>query len=86
MPNELERELGCTLFDRTNQATMLTEDGMRLRQRAEEIVSLVDQTERDITDRTGEFVGNIRIGAGETQAMSVLAEVFVDLRREHPPA
>ncbi|WP_308582380.1 LysR family transcriptional regulator [uncultured Parolsenella sp.] len=36
---ELERELGCTLFDRTNRATMLTEDGMRLRQRAEEILS-----------------------------------------------
>lgn len=84
MTNELERELGCTLFDRTNRATVLTEDGMRLRQHAEEIVSLVDQTERDITDRTGELAGNIRIGAGETQAMSVLAEVFADLRREHP--
>lgn len=84
MTNELERELGCTLFDRTNRATVLTEGGMRLRQRAEEIVSLVDQTERDITDRGGEFAGNIRIGAGETRAMSVLAEVFAGLRREHP--
>ena len=81
---ELERELGCTLFDRTNRATVLTEDGMRLRQRAEEIVSLVDQTERDITDRGGELAGNIRIGAGETQAMSVVAEVFASMRREHP--
>ncbi|WP_293673165.1 LysR family transcriptional regulator [uncultured Parolsenella sp.] len=84
MPNELERELGCTLLDRTNRATMLTEDGMRLRQRAEEIVSLVDQTECDITDRGGELAGNTRIGAGETRAMSVLAEVFAGLRREHP--
>lgn len=81
---ELERELGCTLFDRTNRATVLTEDGMRLRQRAEEIVSLVDQTERDITDRGGELAGNIRIGAGETRAMSVVAEVFASMRREHP--
>ena len=41
---DLERELGCALFDRTNRSTVLTEDGMRLRQRAEEIISLVDQT------------------------------------------
>lgn len=81
---ELERELGCTLFERTNRATVLTEDGMRLRQRAEEIVSLVDQTERDVADRGGELSGNIRIGAGETRAMRILTDVFAGMRREHP--
>ena len=81
---ELERELGCTLFDRTNRATVLTEDGMRLRQRAEEIVSLVDQTERDVSDRGGELAGNIRIGAGETRAAHVLTDTFASMRREHP--
>ena len=41
---ELEQELGCTLFRRTNRSTTLTEDGMRLRQRAEGILALVEQT------------------------------------------
>ena len=39
---DLERELGVTLFERTNRACVLTGDGMRLRQRAEEILSLVN--------------------------------------------
>ena len=38
---DLERELGVELFERTNRSCVLTSDGMRLRQRAEEIVSLV---------------------------------------------
>ena len=81
---DLERELGCTLFDRTNRSTVLTEDGMRLRQRAEEIISLVDQTESELADRGGELSGAIRIGAGETRAMHVLTDVFAQMRREHP--
>lgn len=80
---ELERELGCVLFDRTSRSMVLTEEGMRLRQRAEEIVSLVEQTERDVSDRGGELSGNIRIGAGETRAMHVLMDVFASMRREH---
>lgn len=81
---DLERELGCTLFDRTNRSTMLTEDGMRLRQRAEEIVSLVDQTETELADRGGELSGTIRIGAGETRAVKLLTDTFAAMRREHP--
>ena len=81
---DLERELGCALFDRTNRSTVLTEDGMRLRQRAEEIISLVDQTETELADAGGELSGTIRIGAGETRAMHVLTDTFAALRREHP--
>lgn len=81
---ELERELGCALFDRTNRSMILTEEGMRLRQRAEEIISLVDQAERDVSEQGGELAGNIRIGAGETRAMHVLTDIFASMRREHP--
>ena len=81
---DLERELGCALFDRTNRSTMLTEDGMRLRQRAEEIIALVDQTETELADRGGELEGTIRIGAGETRAVQVLTDTFAAMHREHP--
>ena len=81
---DLERELGVELFERTNRSCVLTGDGMRLRQRAEEIVSLVEQTEMELADRELGISGNIRIGAGETQAMKHVLGAFAGLRRDHP--
>ncbi len=81
---ELERELGVTLFERTNRSCVLTGEGMRLRQRAEEILSLVSQTEAELTDQEGELTGTVRIGAGETQAMRLVLQVFAALHRDHP--
>lgn len=81
---DLERELGVELFDRTNRSCVLTSDGMRLRQRAEEIISLVEQTEGELADRELGIAGNIRIGAGETRAMQVVLDAFADVRRDYP--
>lgn len=80
---DLERELGVELFDRTNRSCVLTSDGMRLRQRAEEIISLVEQTEGELADRELGIAGNIRIGAGETRAMQVVLDAFADVRRDY---
>ena len=82
--DDLERELGVELFERTNRSCMLTSDGMRLRQRAEEIISLVEQTEGELADRELGIAGNIRIGAGETRAMQVVLGAFADVRRDYP--
>lgn len=46
---DLEARLGRTLFVRTNRQTLLTEDGMRLRQRAEEILSLIEKQKRNFS-------------------------------------
>ncbi len=81
---DLERELGVELFERTNRSCMLTSDGMRLRQRAEEIISLVEQTEGELADRELGIAGNIRIGAGETRVMQVVLGAFADVRRDYP--
>lgn len=81
---DLERELGVELFERTNRSCVLTSDGMRLRQRAEEIISLVEQTEGELADRELGITGNIRIGAGETRAMQVVLGAFADVRRDYP--
>ena len=81
---DLERELGVDLFERTNRSCVLTGDGMRLRQRAEEIVSLVEQTEAELADQELGIAGPIRIGAGETQEMRTVLEAFASLRDEHP--
>lgn len=81
---DLERELGVELFERTNRSCVLTSDGMRLRQRAEEIISLVEQTEGELADRELGIAGNICIGAGETRAMQVVLGAFADVRRDYP--
>lgn len=81
---DLERELNVELFERTNRSCVLTSDGMRLRQRAEEIISLVEQTEGELTDRELGISGNIRIGAGETHAMQTVLNAFADVRRDYP--
>jgi len=80
---DLEQELGCTLFIRTNRSTTLTENGMRLRQRAEEILALVEQTEDEVGAGT-ELTGNIRIGAGESFAMQAVTDAFAALHAAHP--
>ena len=81
---DLEKELGKQLFIRTNRSTLLTEEGIRLRQRAEEIVSLVQQTKAEISDDQPELTGCIRIGAGETPVMHFLTDTFAKLQRKHP--
>ncbi len=81
---DLERELGVELFERTNRSCVLTGDGMRLRQRAEEILALVEQTESEMSDQELGIAGNIRIGAGETQAMRYVLDTFAALHRDYP--
>ena len=81
---DLERELGVELFERTNRSCVLTGDGMRLRQRAEEILALVDQTESEMGDQELGIAGNIRIGAGETQAVRYVLDTFAALHRDYP--
>ena len=55
--SELEAELGTRLFTRTNRSTIPTEVGLRLRQRAEEILSLVTRMEDEAKDGEAELSG-----------------------------
>lgn len=73
---ELEEELGKQLFIRGNRKITLTDDGMLLRQRAEEIVTLVEKTESDIMLSDASLSGDIYIGAGETDGMRLIAKVM----------
>lgn len=80
----LEDELGKQLFLRGNRKITLTEEGMLLRKRAEEIMDLVWKTEREITLNDERVAGDIYIGAGETDAIRILARAAGALQREHP--
>lgn len=81
---DLEIELGKKLFVRTNRQTLLTEDGMRLRQRAEEILALIDRTQTEFLSSETEISGEIHIGAGETRAFRYIARAIRQTQEKHP--
>lgn len=81
---ELEDELGKQLFIRGNRKITLTEEGLFLRKRAQEIVDLTDKTENDFL-KPDEFVsGDVYIGGGETDAMRLIARTAKGLREDYP--
>ena len=66
---ELETDLGKQLLIRGSRRITLTDEGMLLRKRAEEIVSLLDKTEGEISASDEVISGDIFIGCGETEKM-----------------
>lgn len=81
---DLEEELGKQLFIRGNRKITLTEDGMLLRQRAEEIINLVEKTESEIMVSDTSISGDIYIGSGETKGISLIAKVVNKCQKEYP--
>lgn len=63
---ELEKEL----LIRGSRKTALTEDGVLLRRRAEEIVELLDRTERELSAGIQTVSGEIAIGGGATHKIN----------------
>lgn len=81
---DLEEELGVTLFERGNRRIALTEKGQVPRRRAEELVRLMQLTQKEIAQVKHRLTGSIRIGAGESQAFRYFAETAATLLEEHP--
>ena len=82
---DLETELGKTLFTRGNRRISLTEEGMILRKRAEEIINLVDKTEAEIKDSSDDISGDIYIGSGETEGVRLIAKAAKQLQQAGYP-
>lgn len=82
--HDLEDELGQKLFTRSSHNMALTAEGMILRKRAEEIISMVDKTEAEFTSMEEAVGGDIYIGGGETDAIKFLAKVAKELHDTYP--
>lgn len=82
--HDLENELGQKLFTRGSHNMALTAEGMILRKRAEEIISMVDKTEAEFTSMEEAVGGDIYIGGGETDAIKFLAKVAKELHDAYP--
>ncbi|MBQ7232459.1 MAG: LysR family transcriptional regulator [Bacillales bacterium] len=81
---DLEKELGQKLLIRKSHRVALTPEGMLLRKRAEEIISMVDKTKTEFTSMEHTVSGDIYIGGGETQAIRQIATIIKDLRESYP--
>lgn len=81
---DLEEELGQKLFTRSSHHMTLTAEGIILRKRAEEIVSMVDKTEAEFNSMENVVSGDIYIGGGETDAMKLVAQIACELRMNYP--
>jgi len=81
---DLEEELGKQLLIRGGKKVTLTEDGMLLRKRAEEMVDLMEKTKAELTCSDESIGGEIHIGSGETDAISFLAQTAGNLQKKYP--
>ncbi len=81
---EMEEELGKQLMIRGNRRITLTEEGMILRKRAEEIMELVKKAEDEISLSDDMIAGNITVGAGETDGIRFLAKAAKALQKNYP--
>lgn len=82
--HDLEEELGQRLLIRKSHRVTLTPEGMLLRKRAEEILSMVDKTESEFRSLETTVSGDVYIGSGETQAVRQIAEIIRRMQVEYP--
>ena len=81
---DLESELGVELFVRGKRKVTLTSSGILFQQRAEEIVALLDKTEKDIAEHNDMVTGVVAIGCVETSASLLLPDALEAFSALHP--
>ncbi|MEJ9222488.1 MULTISPECIES: LysR family transcriptional regulator [Priestia] len=81
---DLEQELDKKLFIRSSHSVILTDEGMLLRNRAEEIVNMMDKLEAEFSSMEETIGGDVYIGGGETEAMKHIARVAKDVQVRYP--
>ena len=81
---DMEQMLGKQLFIRGNRKITLTQEGIILKKRAEEIIALVKKAENEIISSDENIAGDIYIGSGETDAVRLIAKIAADLQKKFP--
>lgn len=82
--SQMEEEVGVKLFNRGSRKITLTNEGILLRRRAEEILQLVDKTEKELIEQDEQIEGKISIGCGEIASVQLLPGLFQEFREKYP--
>lgn len=80
----LEEELGKKLFERHSRSVSLTDEGMLLRERAKDILLMVDKTEAEFKEMDILKGGDIRIGCAESWLVAKLAQKMKAFKKQYP--
>lgn len=78
---ELEQETGKQLLLRGKRKITLTEDGVLLRRRAEEIIKLLEKTEQELSADSSRVSGEVSVGGNPT---STILRAASELRTQNP--
>ncbi|WP_195984639.1 LysR family transcriptional regulator [Clostridium sp. D33t1_170424_F3] len=81
---ELEKELGKKLFRRGSAGLTLTDEGMLLRKRAEDILDMVDKTTDEFNALDTVTGGEVHIGCAESHQIKYLARIIKEFREDYP--
>lgn len=81
---DLELELGTKLLEKRGRNIALTKEGALFRRRAEDAVGIMDKLQDEFRGGGSELAGEVYIGSGETEAMAIVSEVIVRVRRDFP--
>ncbi len=80
----LEREVGSPLFLRGSRKITLTETGLLLKKRAEDILALYEKMETELAAPPEEMAGEVFIGGGESYAVSTVARAAKQVQDRFP--
>ena len=80
----LESELGRKLYIRESSGIRLTEEGVLLKKRAEEILELLDKTRSELSESSRTITGTVYIAAGETAGIRNVARILKCMRDHYP--
>ena len=81
---DLEASLGKQLLIRGKKKITLTEDGAYLRNRAQEILSLLEKTESAFRESEQLITGDVYIGCGELRSAYPIIQMIKELQEEYP--
>ena len=80
----LEGELGKKLFTRHSFSIRLTEEGVLLRKRAEDLVGMADKIEQEFVSLDDITGGELYLGLAESRQIRYLAKEIRSFKRDYP--
>ena len=80
----LENELGVPLLDRSHKRISLTTEGQFFLQRVNEVLLLLSESVRQVSDHGVSGQGSIRLGITPTTSGFIFPRLFADFHKKYP--
>ena len=82
--SQLERETKVTLFEQAGRRVVLTDSGVRLARRAEEMLGLLESAEGELKEAQGDVGGVLRVASFQTPLIALAPAAISVLEQRHP--